>query len=88
MAFFIYTTIALLVTMSVLRAGCSNNEIDRASTTAILFVSALSWIGLIWYFVPPKNFYIGVICSVVAFEIALFTSGKAVSRWKSLGYIK
>jgi hypothetical protein len=75
------------MTMSILRAGCSNNQVGKALTTAILSISVIVWSGLIWYVEPPSNFYMGIIGILVAFEIALTISQKAVLRWQALGYI-
>lgn len=88
MSFYIYTAIALIISISLLRAGCSNNGVNRFATTATLSISSLCWVAVIWYYTAPSNIPEALLGIMLCFEAALYISNKLVSWWQTLGYIK
>lgn len=85
--FSIYLFISLLIVFPILRAGMIKQELSYVTQTAILSMSFIVWVGLVWYVAPPTNMFIALAVMAVTFEIALWISSKFVSRCQSMGYL-
>jgi hypothetical protein len=85
--FSIYLFISLLIVFPILRAGMIKQEFSYVTQTAILSISFIVWVGLVWYVAPPTNMFIALAVMTVAFEVALWISSKLVSWWQSKGYL-
>ncbi|MFA0809485.1 hypothetical protein [Microbulbifer epialgicus] len=85
MEFYFYLTIALLVTMPLLRVGCAKNGINKVAATAAIATSTICWIAIVWHWFPASNIYVAAAGVIVIFELGLLLSNKAVARYKALG---
>ncbi len=85
--FSIYLVMALCSVFPILRAGLVKQGFSPVNQTAMMFVSLVVWVGLIWYMAPPTHPLAALVVIIIVFEAALLLSTKLLSRWQSLGHL-